>query len=105
MTLLRHLTDRRSDEEKKTHTKLVGGYDTCLSGWGNEIGQPEGSWAFWACTDEQVPTVLAWIKTRDEFRKIRLYTEAWAEKKSIDARVSIYVITDDHRYADKKILG
>jgi hypothetical protein len=96
----RYLNDRRSDDEKKTHTCLVGGKDSFMSGWGHEYdNEPPESWAFWACTPDLEDTVEEWVQSRDEFSKVKVRTEKWIDEKSKDARISIHVVTPSHRYA------
>ena len=96
----RYLNDRRSDEEKETHTCLVGGRDTFMSGWGHEFdNEPSASYAFWACTPELRDNVMEHVCNRDEFKNVKVRDEKWIDSTSLVARVSIYTVDANHRYA------
>jgi len=45
---------------------LVGGYDRFMSGWGGAKGGR--SYAYWACSVEDMHLVEAWVKNRGDIR-------------------------------------
>lgn len=97
------LKDDRTPQQKITHTVLIGGIDSCLSGWGGAEGGL--SRAYWACPPEQADTVEAWVESRGDIRKVTR-----RDKPSTDAKhVHIYVVTPTHpalaALADKSQLG
>ena len=61
--------DDRTDEQQHTHTALVVGRDTFMSGWG---GAPRRSYAAWACLPSDVDKVLAWVCSRSDMRNVRI---------------------------------
>ena len=56
-----NLIDDRNMEQRKTHTCLVIGSDTLLSGWG--YADKGKSFAAWACTENDLEKVFRWVKT------------------------------------------
>lgn len=64
------IKDDRTPEQRKTHTLLVVGTDTFLSGWGEASGGT--SYAAWACTPEQVDTVERRIRSRGDMKRVRV---------------------------------
>jgi len=64
------IEDDRTDEQRKTHTILVGGTDRCLSGWGKAEGGK--SYAFWACLPEHEKAVTEWVERRSDLARVRV---------------------------------
>lgn len=50
------------------YTQLIGGVDSCMSGWGRAEGGR--SLAYWACKPEDVPAVRVWVRARSEFKRV-----------------------------------
>ena len=63
------IKDDRTDEQRKTHTWLVIGTDTFLSGWGGATGG--ASYAAWACKPEERNECLTWVEGRSDMKRIR----------------------------------
>ena len=70
-----HLEDDRTNAQKRTHTVLVRGHDTFMSGWGKAAGGK--SFAIWACLPEDSDAVLAWVKSREEMKNVRICGPRW----------------------------
>lgn len=86
------ICDNRSAAQKHTHTVLVMGTDTFLSGWGRALNG--ASIAAWACTPDDVPAVRAWVESRSDIRDV---TVEWDENLPDDCvQLSIYVVDDNH---------
>lgn len=56
--------DERTEVERSTHTVLIGGRDSFMSGWGGARGG--SSFAYWACEPSDVFTVSAWVEGRGD---------------------------------------
>jgi len=56
------IQDERRPEEKISHSFLIIGTDTFLSGWGEAEGGK--SYAAWGCEPKEREKVLAWVNGR-----------------------------------------
>lgn len=83
--------DDRTLEQMETHPYLVGGRDRFLSGWGKAL---DGSWAFWACTLDDVHEVEKWVENRGDIthRTVRITVPY----KRGESHVRVYVVGPDH---------
>lgn len=86
------IQDDRTPEEKKTHSIIVVGTDSFLSGWGEAKGGV--SYAGWACTSEQYTRVLEWVYNRSDMKRVRVVENSWRPKGVGHAH--IYVVHDNH---------
>ena len=95
-----NLRDRRTEEQKETHTVLLGGFDKVLSGW--RCNEPHcDSWAFWACRPEDEAVVREHVERRTDLVHVYEKTYQWIRKKSTEAQVSIYPVTEEHGYLEE----
>lgn len=92
------IKDDRTPEQRKTHAYLVVGTDSFLSGWGGAEGG--ASYAAWACEDKHVEKVEAWVRARDEMKRVRVVCEdeekPYRPNPDICAHLHIYVVEADH---------
>ena len=88
------LVDERTEEQKKTHSWLVIGTDSFMSGWGGAEGGL--SYAVWACRPEDRHKVLAWVESRPEMKRVRETTGKYRPNPRICAHCHIYVVTENH---------
>ena len=86
--------DDRTKKQKKTHTWLIIGTDSFLSGWGEAQGG--ASYAAWACKPEHRSQVLDWVSNRSDMRRVRETTEPYYPHKCC-VHLHIYVVDDKHR--------
>ena len=66
--------DDRTPEQKNTHTWLVIGTDSFMSGWGGASGGT--SYAAWACRPEHREPVWDWVTSREEMKRVREVSES-----------------------------
>lgn len=78
--------DQRTEQQKQTHTVLIGGKDSFMSGWGKGT---VGSYAYWACEPEHQEAVEWWVGKRDGI-KLKSYRE---RPKN---HTSIYPVDEGH---------
>ena len=64
------IRDDRTEEQKATHTLAVGGTDRFLSGWGGAEGG--SSFAFWACTSDDVDRCERAVRRRKDMKRVRV---------------------------------
>ena len=83
--------DDRSDSERKTHTYIVVGTDSFMSGWG--LAKGGASFAAWACTKNDLEAVLAWVRNRGDMRRVRVVGAGWRPRA---AHTHIYVVHPGH---------
>lgn len=86
------LKDDRTQAERKTHSLLVGGNDSFMSGWGSAKGGI--SYAFWACTFEQVDKVEQWVRSRGDIKYARIQSNP--PRGHEHDHCHIYTIKDGH---------
>jgi hypothetical protein len=82
-------TDDRTGGQVLTHTKIVVALDTFMSGWGKAEGGH--SYAGWACRDEDVDKVKAWVSGRSEMRHVRVVGRTWRPSGPRD-HYHVYVV-------------
>lgn len=63
------IDDDRTEEQKGTHSWLVVGTDSFLSGWGKAEGGV--SYAAWACKPENRRDCLCWVERRRDMKRVR----------------------------------
>lgn len=86
------INDRRTAEQKDTHTWFVTAKDRFMSGWG--IAKGGASYCAWACESrQQAEACLARIRGRCDMRYIRMRFGI-AKWRPRAAHLSIYVSTD-----------
>ena len=89
--------DDRTEEQKKTHTRLVIGTDRCLSGWGQAKGGT--SVAAWACEPHNRAKVLRWVSSRSDMLRVREVSDLHKNGKYRPkgaAHYHIYVVEEGH---------
>jgi len=85
--------DDRTNDQVVTHTHLVGGRDSFMSGWGLAPGI---SYAYWACTDDQLPLVEKWVYSRDDQPRPKVIDESRLPTLSKGDQGHVYCIRDGH---------
>jgi len=85
--------DDRTPEEMHTHTVLVVGTDSFLSGWGKAAGGL--SYAAWACKPEDMHTVERWVRSRGDMRRVRVTCDPYRPSRGC-AHLHIYVVRPGH---------
>jgi hypothetical protein len=65
--------DDRTEAQLRTHTVIVYGRDSFLSGWGKARGG--ASYAGWACTPNNARTVKAWVKARKDIENVQSHRQ------------------------------
>lgn len=83
--------DDRTPDERKTHTILVVGTDSFLSGWGEASGGL--SYAAWACTSEQLPRVERWVRSRSDMKRVRIASDPYRPRCK---HLHVYVVDNEH---------
>ena len=63
------IQDDRTQAQRKTHTWLVVGTDSFMSGWGEAKGGL--SYAAWACMPEDRHAVYSWVTMRGDMKRVR----------------------------------
>ena len=61
--------DDRTPEQTQTHTWLVIGTDSFMSGWGKASGGK--SYAAWACKPDERRACLTWVESRSDMKRVR----------------------------------
>lgn len=86
------MQDDRTDAEKLTHTTLIAGTDSFMSGW----GQAEGgkSIAVWACEEGELSRVLSWADQRSDMKRVRRVYDPY--KPHGEGHCHIYVVRFGH---------
>jgi hypothetical protein len=84
--------DDRTPEQKKTHTVIILGTDSFMSGWG--LAEGGVSYAGWACEPKHQWKVLDWVSNRSEMKRVRVVTDPYRPKGKGDCH--IYVVDDNH---------
>jgi hypothetical protein len=84
------ISDRRSDEQKKTHVYWIVARDNFMSGWG--AASDGYSWAAWAHpTMREAVDNLDKIKGRPEMRYVRIVDGRKYRPSRTCSHLSIYV--------------
>jgi len=84
--------DDRTPEEHKTHTWLVTATDRFMSGWGHAATGV--SKVAWACRQEHMDAVLAWVEAREEMKYVDVHRNDWHPRNA--AHVHIYTVNSNH---------
>lgn len=103
-----HFEDDRTDSQRQTHNVLIVGTDSFLSGWGGARGGT--SVAAWACQPKHARTVLDWVQSRSDMKRVRVIHENGRENRKYRPRggcvhFHIYCVTDDHPAMEKAMQG
>lgn len=85
-------TDDRTDEQRDTHSAIIVGRDTFLSGWGRAEGMD--SFAGWACLPEDVQKVREWVEGRSDMEDVQTVDDDWEPEQG--ALYHIYVVHKNH---------
>lgn len=89
------IQDDRTDAQRQSHTWLIVGTDTFMSGWGEAEGGT--SYAAWACKPEDRSRVLAWVENRKDMKRVREASEYDRKyRPSGRGHCHIYVVDDSH---------
>ena len=88
------IQDDRTLEQKATHTVLIIGTDSFMSGWGEAKGG--ASYAAWACEPKDAPQVLAWVERRTDMKRVRVVYGDYRPNSQLCAHLHIYVVDDNH---------
>lgn len=92
--------DDRTDTQQDTLSVLIGGKDTCMSGWGEAEGGI--SYAFWACTEEDAAQVEEWVGSRSDIEcgpRVEPKSIEWFKANPEDDKndhCHIYCVTPGH---------
>ena len=87
------IQDDRDKTTYDTHSCLVLGTDSFMSGWG--MARKGNSYAAWACKPEHYRDVLRWVENRSEMKRVRVVAQDYKPGPSC-AHLHIYVVNDDH---------
>jgi len=91
--------DDRDGTERVTHTTVVVGRDTCLSGWGEASAGI--SYAGWACRDEDLAAVREWVEGRSDMAGVRVVDDRWRPSGKGD-HYHTYSVTPGHPAISEK---
>jgi len=86
------IQDDRTPEEKTTHSIIVVGTDSFLSGWGEAKGG--ASYAGWACQYKDLDQVERWVRSRPEMKRVRIVGNDWRPKGI--GHTHVYVVREKH---------
>ena len=86
------IEDRRTPEQRVTHTVIVMGVDIPMSGWGKATGGD--SIAAWACRPEDRDRVEAWVRGRRDIVRVTV-TDGLRVPRGC-AHFSLYVVDVGH---------
>ncbi len=96
--------DDRTAAQRGKLTSLIVGTDSFLSGWGGAEGG--ASYAAWACTSEDEPTVLDWVESRSDMKRIRVLYDPphmpYRPNSRHCAHLHIYVVKPSHPSVERK---
>ena len=89
------LQDDRTAEERETHTVIVLGTDSFMSGWG--MCRDGGiSYAGWACRPDDLDKVERWVRSRGDMKRVRIVGGDYTPG-NLSGHCHIYVVRDNHR--------
>ena len=91
------IKDDRTLEQAETHTWLVVGTDSFLSGWGR--AESRTSLAAWACEYEDLKHVTEWVESRSDMKRVRVVLDSPYRRRYRprgDGLLHIYVVDDNH---------
>ena len=93
-SLIGQTVDDRTEAQQSELTTLIGGKDTCLSGWGKaNMGY---SYAYWACHPDDAPVVRAWVASRRDIVDITVTSSLDAVDIPSNSAIHIYAVTPNH---------
>ena len=81
------IVDDRTEAQKKTHSTIVVGTDSFMSGWGEAKGGL--SYAGWACKESEVNACESMVRNRNEMKRVRIVGNDY--KPSCQGHCHIYV--------------
>ena len=81
--------DDRTPEQKQSHTVLIAGTDSFMSGWG--MAEGGASMCAWACRPEHASKVERWVRSRGDMKQVRQVSDPWRPNA---AHTHIYVVPD-----------
>ena len=87
------IEDDRTANSRRTHTVLVVGTDSFMSGWGLAPGR---SYAAWACRPEDQYRVYRWVRSRSEMKRVRVVGCDYRPRLGSGDHLHIYVVNDGH---------
>lgn len=92
------VVDDRTAEQQQTLRCLVVGTDRFLSGWG--LAEGGLSYAAWACSEDDVETVLRWARQRADLQTVRVVREAPGRRYKPShrrcAHLHVFAVTEGH---------
>lgn len=83
------LKDDRTEAQKKTHTTIVMGTDSFMSGWGDARGG--SSYAGWACKESEINACESWVQGRRDMKRVRIVSGDYRPIPSKPGHCHIYV--------------
>jgi hypothetical protein len=86
------IQDDRAKEETETHSSLIVGTDSFMSGWGKAEGGK--SYAAWACKPEYQRIVQDWVENRSEMKRVRVVGSDY--RPTGKGHCHIYVVRENH---------
>lgn len=96
------IKDRRTDQERGTHTVLIVGTDRMMSGWGEAEGMT--SYAAWAVNPltHSVERVFDAVSSRSDMSRVRIVSDSPDNpyRPGPNVHLSIYVVDGKHPYGE-----
>jgi len=86
--------DDRTQEQKKTHNRIVLMTDSFLSGWGE--AENGVSYAGWAFQDGQQCQVERWVRSRSDAKRVRIVSGDYRPSSKTAGHCHIYVVDENH---------
>jgi len=84
--------DDRTEEERLTHSCIVVGTDSFMSGWGRARGGV--SYAGWACRYDDMNKVERWVSSRSDMKRVRVVGSDYRPRGT--GHCHIYVVNEGH---------
>ena len=85
-------SDDRTEDQRRTHTVLIVGTDSFLSGWGE--ARNGVSYAAWACQPKDADRVERWVRSRSDMKRVRVTGDPYYPKGT--GHLQIYVVDEKH---------
>jgi len=82
------MQDDRTEEQKQTHTWLIIGTDSFMSGWGEAKGGV--SYAAWACKPEDRQQCYRMVSARPEMKRVRETADPYRPKGVGHCHIYVY---------------
>lgn len=89
--------DDRTSDQKQSHSFLIVGTDSFMSGWGQ--AKDGLSYAAWACRPEHKKRVTEWVERRPEMKRVRLVLDNGKQHRYYPkgpGHLHIYVVEPGH---------